>query len=326
MRVALSIMPMAMRMGKARRCAARSGGAALPGALLFPAGLRAQTRSQHEDGQPGDHADHAEHRKHGSPWHDHQQQRRRSRHGHFSDIAGEIIGADRLHRARPAEGLRHQRRCQRMLRAGSGPEQNSAAMRMPTPALARRGGPPDSAQCRAKSERRRCPTAHQQPGRNLEARHGAGEQRAHKPELAIAKSELLLPERRQHIQSHRYSRRAAHARRTRRPQRGARIALGRKGRSIAVEALCCTTATCTSFIHRVELRVCTGAAEGAIRSSHPTALSVARELSRIRAASTHRHVNLPACSHQSAFRRGRHPNPSQERSIEGWHGGNRHTI
>ena len=39
----------------------------------------------------------------------------------------------------------------------------------------------------------------QQPGGNLEARHGAGEEAAQQAELRIAEPELRLPDRQQHV-------------------------------------------------------------------------------------------------------------------------------
>ena len=54
----------------------------------------------------------------------HEQQRRRQRHRHLSEIAGEVVGAERLERAWPRECVRDERRRQRVLRARADPAEN----------------------------------------------------------------------------------------------------------------------------------------------------------------------------------------------------------
>ena len=151
MRVALSIMPIDSSTGKPKRpprpaCASASL-SLLAAAWLRPAAAAPARRSRAAAARPTQAHD-GEHRL---PRQQHQHQRGRRRHRHFPDVAGEIVGAERLHRARAGEGAGHQRRSERMLRAG---------------AQARRSGarPPGS---RSRRWRRRsdsrCPTARCRP-------------------------------------------------------------------------------------------------------------------------------------------------------------------
>ena len=118
-RVALSRMPIASSTGKAKRMrsVARAVGRRVPRCMRR--GHGAVPRGQHEDRSGGQEADTAEKRKRRPPRHDEQQQRGRGRHRHLAEIAGEVVSAERLHRASAGEGARHQRGGERMLDAGA---------------------------------------------------------------------------------------------------------------------------------------------------------------------------------------------------------------
>ena len=161
---------------------------------------RSEPWSQQENSRSGDQTDGAKEREHGSPRQHDQQQRRCRRHRHFSNIAGEVIGADCLHRTGAAKRVRHQRRCKRMLGAGSKP---GAEERHHEDTQAGAGAGEAIAYAAERGSKRKekssAGSLGQQPRRNLETGHGAGEQPAQEPELGIAEPELLLPDRQQDV-------------------------------------------------------------------------------------------------------------------------------
>ena len=72
-------------------------------------------------------ADAAQQQQRMTPRQHDEQQRRRRRQRHLADIAGEVVGAERLQRPPAGEGMRDQRGRQRMLRAASEPAHRRSA-------------------------------------------------------------------------------------------------------------------------------------------------------------------------------------------------------
>ena len=158
MRVALSIMPIDSSTGKPKRlpppattffshCSPRNEPRPEAAATARKiATAAARPTSAHD-------------REHRLPRQQHQHQRGRCRHRHLSDVAREIVGAERLHRTRAGEGARDQCRRQRMLRAGAdtadqqcehqGPEADAAAGDQIADARQRRADAQAPAGCRA---------------------------------------------------------------------------------------------------------------------------------------------------------------------------------
>ena len=122
MRVALSIMPIDSSTGKPKRLVRPPSMAA---GLRHRAGHRGsldrQARRQPIDRNGRDKPASSKQRQHRLPRHHHQQQRGGGRHRHLADVAGEVVGAERLQRARAGKGAGHQRRRERVLRAGAEP-------------------------------------------------------------------------------------------------------------------------------------------------------------------------------------------------------------
>ena len=171
MRVALSIMPIDSSTGKPKRLPAAGRVAAVFSALSRawprPASRGASQKIAAAAARPTS----ADDRQHRLPRQQHQHQRGRRRHRHLADVAGEIVGAERLHRARPGKGAGDQRRGERMLRAGAEPADQQRDHQRPEADAGARDqiAEPDSAVPSASTSGSAEPLR-QQRRRNLEAR------------------------------------------------------------------------------------------------------------------------------------------------------------
>jgi hypothetical protein len=136
-----------------------------------------------------------------SPGQQQEQQRRRQRHGHLSEVAGEVVGAERPERARSGEGLCHEGRGEGMLRARSDtakdqPEHQNRQARAHSGkqiASARERSAGGEHADRAQSFGEQCRW-------NLERRHGAGIERTQHADRRIGEAELRLPDRQQKVE------------------------------------------------------------------------------------------------------------------------------
>ena len=122
MRVALSIMPIDSSTGKPKRLPRPAGAATVASCSAVARRLRPASAAPARRSRPRPQGRAAPMIAstgcHGSTTSISEAARR---HRHLADVAGEIVGAERLHRARPGEGARDQRRGERMLRAGAEP-------------------------------------------------------------------------------------------------------------------------------------------------------------------------------------------------------------
>ena len=175
---------------KSERAAA--AGLGLDRGLLFSRGLRRQSRRQPVDRGASHQPDDSEDRHHRLPRQQHQQQRGHRRHRHFPDVAGEVVGAEHLHRARPGKRAGDQRRGERMLRARSEAADQQRQHQRPEPDAAARDQIADARQRRAERQhQRQADPFGQQRRRNLKARHGAGVAGAQKPQRRVADGEVV---------------------------------------------------------------------------------------------------------------------------------------
>ena len=202
MRVALSITPIDSSSGKPQRLAA--AGAARGASAVARRSQRGSGRSAAPAGRSQPRRQGRAHRGSRAPAATAAPPaaaRPRAGTRHLADVAGEIVGAERLHRARPGEGARDQRRGERMLRARAKPadqqreHQRREARRWRRPADSRAR----PARCRARAPAAAPSRSASSAGRNLQARHGAGVAGAQQPERRIAEAELGLPDRQHHV-------------------------------------------------------------------------------------------------------------------------------
>ena len=163
-------------------------------------------------------AKHAEQQCRALPRHQRDETRGQSRKRHFPEIAGEIVAGERGARAPSGKRLRDEMGRDRVLHGGAGPGQHQRHRQHAVSGADPGREKPDPDQRRAEPEHERpADPLGQHPGRHLQARHRAGEQaraisrpRHSRDRTAPARSAAAR-------KAGRYSRHAAHARRTRPP-------------------------------------------------------------------------------------------------------------
>src|SRR6516225_3151135 len=124
-----------------------------------------------------------------------QHQRKHRRHRHLSQIASEVVGADRLERTRSSERTGDERRGDRMLRAGANSAEKKRAEQRHKGGAQTRQAIADTGERRVKRQhdRRAESLGHVARG-DLQRSHGADERAAEEPERRIGQAEFGLPQ------------------------------------------------------------------------------------------------------------------------------------
>ena len=186
-----------------RECARKSRAFGPPGRLRLDRRLAAErTRREERDGKGGHQSGGAEDHDRRAPRHGHHHGCGERRHEHFADVAGKIVSADRLQRARAGIGARHERGSDRMLRAGTDAADQERDHEHGKAGARAGDAETDAGKRGAKRQYRRRPgTVGELAGRNLKSRHGAGEHRPQRADRCIGQPEFGLPYRQHDIEN-----------------------------------------------------------------------------------------------------------------------------